>query len=103
VVEQDLIGTWNCININQEKSLLVDVYSRFLNEIWTSSHIAFYTQTHMVIDQVVNGDVAFDIRGDLSKLMVKVERVVDIVQNVFKMSSALSVLEGTTLLEVPYP
>jgi hypothetical protein len=57
----------------------------------------------MVIDQVVNGDVAFDIRGDLSKLMVKVERVVDIVQNVFKMSSALSVLEGTSLLEVPYP
>jgi hypothetical protein len=52
---------------------------------------------------VVNGDIAFDIRGDLSKLMVKVERVVDIVQNVFKMSSALSVLEGTSLLEVPYP
>jgi hypothetical protein len=52
---------------------------------------------------VVNGDIALDIRGDLSKLMVKVERVVDIVQNVFKMSSALSVLEGTSLLEVPYP
>lgn len=56
----------------------------------------------MVIDQVINGDVAFDVRGDLTNLFVKVERVVDIVQNVFKMSSALSLFEDTPLLEVPF-
>jgi hypothetical protein len=57
----------------------------------------------MAIDQVVNGDIAMDMRGNLAKQFVKVERVVDIVQNLFKMSSAMSLLEDTHLLEVPYP
>jgi hypothetical protein len=57
----------------------------------------------MAIDQVVNGDIAMDVRGNLANLFVKVERVVDIVQNLFKMSSAMSLLEDTHLLEVPYP
>jgi hypothetical protein len=32
---------------------------------------------------------------------MKVERVVDIVESVFKMSSAFSLFEGTHILEVP--
>ena len=35
-------------------------------------------------------------------MLVKVERVVDIVQNIFKMSSALVLLEGTPMSEVPF-
>lgn len=57
----------------------------------------------MAIDQVVNGDVALNIRGNLAAQSVKIERVVDIVQNLFKMSSAMSLLEDTALVEVPYP
>ena len=37
---------------------------------------------------------------DLSSLYVKVERVVDIVDHIFKMSAALSLFEGTSMLEV---
>lgn len=57
----------------------------------------------MAIDQVVNGDVALNTRGNLAAQSVKIERVVDVVQNLFKMSSAMSLLEDTALLEVPYP
>jgi len=37
----------------------------------------------------------------LNNIYVKVERVVDIVDEIFKMSSALSLFEGTSMLEVP--
>ena len=57
----------------------------------------------MAIDQVVNGDVALNTRANLAAQSVKIERVVDVVQNLFKMSSAMSLLEDTALVEVPYP
>lgn len=101
VVQGELLGIWNCLDLNQS-SLLVETYTKFLNEIWTSGHIAFFIQTHMVIDQVINGDVAFHTRGNLQAMLVKVERVVDIIQNLFKMSSAMSLLENTDVLEVPF-
>jgi hypothetical protein len=55
-----------------------------------------------VIDQVVNGDISNEQNANLSTLYVKVERVVDIVEAIFKMSSALSLFEGTQMLEVPF-
>ena len=55
-----------------------------------------------MIDQVVNGDISNEQNANLSTLYVKVERVVDIVEAIFKMSSALSLFEGTQMLEVPF-
>lgn len=79
------------------------MYAKFFNDVWQANHIAFYMQSHMAIDQVVNGDIAMNIKGSLENQLVKVERVVDIVQNVFKMSSGMSLLEDTSMLEIPYP
>lgn len=56
----------------------------------------------MVIDQFVNGQVAVDVRGDLSCISVQVERVVDIVQNLFKSSSALNLFDESEVFEVPH-
>jgi hypothetical protein len=55
-----------------------------------------------VIDQVINGDISNEQNALLATLYVKVERVVDIVEAIFKMSSALSLFEGTNMLEVPF-
>jgi len=57
-VEQELVGLWNCIEQNKSQELLVNVYSNFLNDVFTANHIAFFTQTHKVIDQVINGDIS---------------------------------------------
>lgn len=54
-----------------------------------------------MIDQVVNGDFSHEESANLVNIYVKVERVVDIVDHIFKMSSALSLFEGTQMLEVP--
>lgn len=51
-----------------------------------------------MIDQIVNGDQS---SGHLSELYVQVDKVVDIVDQIFKNSSALSLFEGTQMLEVP--
>ena len=70
-------------------------------------HIYFFVQSHRIIDQVVNGDMS-NTGGDngvisnLNNLYVKVERVVDIVEDIFKTSSALSLFENSSLLEIPY-
>jgi hypothetical protein len=40
--------------------------------------------------------------SQLSQMFVNVERVVDVVQNMFKTSSALSLFENSNMLEVPY-
>lgn len=93
---------WNCIEQNKSQELLVNVYSNFLNDVFTANHIAFFTQTHKVIDQVINGDISNEQNAVLATLYVKVERVVDIVEAIFKMSSALSLFEGTSMLEVPF-
>lgn len=47
--ELELISIWNCLNKNQNNTL-IQVYSKFFNEVWLQSHIAFYIQSHMVID-----------------------------------------------------
>ena len=77
------------------------VYSNFLNDVFQGQHIAFFVQTKKVIDQVVNGDSDHGDVINLASMYVKVERVVDIVDHIFKMSSALSLFEGTSMLEVP--
>jgi hypothetical protein len=35
-------------------------------------------------------------------MSVKVERVVDVVQNIFKTNSALSLFENSAMVEIPY-
>ena len=68
-------------------------------------HINFFVQTHKIIDQVVNGDACHDkdfLPQSLSRTYVQAERIVDVVENIFKTSSALSLYEDTMLLEIPY-
>ena len=57
-------------------------------------------QTHSIISRVVHGDGIEN--PSLAGVYVEVERVVDIVNNIFKTSAALSLFEGTTMLEVPF-
>jgi hypothetical protein len=49
---------------------------------------------------VVHGDGSDN--PSLATVYVEVERVVDIVNNIFKTSAAMSLFEGTTMLEVPF-
>jgi len=101
-VEHELVSIWNCIEQNKDQELLITVYGNFLNDIFMANHIAFFIQTHKVIDQVVNGDSSHDQVANLARIYVKVERVVDIVENIFKASAALSLFEGSQMLEVPF-
>lgn len=102
IVSKELVEIWNCIEALKESELLVTVYGNFLNDIFQANHVAFFTQTHKVIDQVINGDISNEQQSNLARQYVRVERVVDIVENIFKTSAALSLFEGTTMLEVPY-
>jgi hypothetical protein len=102
VIESELVAIWNAIDQHKDEELLITVYCNFLNDIFQANHIDFFIQTHRVIDQVCNGDICHDRGSILSHLYVKVERVVDIVENIFKTSAALSLFEGSQMLEVPY-
>ena len=64
----------------------------------------FFTQTHRVIDQVVNGDASHACRASIAHTFVKVERVVDIVTAVFKSGTVLSLFDPspTGSIEIPY-
>ena len=68
-------------------------------------HIYFFVQSYRIINRVINGDeVVQQARpfSTLSETHIPVERVVDIVEEIFKTSSALSLLENTTVLEIEY-
>ena len=93
------------------RELLVTVYRNFLRNIYSTMHIYFFVQSHRIIDQVVNGDQAVSnivhggdeaVNANLSNLYVKVERVVDIIEDIFRTSAALSLFENSQLLEIPY-
>ena len=98
---------WNSVENYMARELLVTVYRNFLRNVYSTQHIFFFVQSHKIIDQVVNGDITsvshgFEVPTDLSNLYVRVERVVDIVEDIFKTSSALSLFENSQLLEIPY-
>lgn len=61
-------------------------------------------QAHRIIDRVINGDADAHISStnSLTDEYIPVERVVDITEEIFKTSSALSIFENTTLLEIEY-
>ena len=70
-------------------------------------HIYFFVQSHRIIDRVINGDsgVSSNGGGVLSSLVeeyIPVERVVDITEEIFKTSSALSLFENTREFEMEY-
>ena len=76
-----------------------------MNDVFEATHIQFFVQTHKIIDQVVNGDSSYSKVNQaetLNSLYVPAERIVDVVENIFKTSSALSLYEDTMLLEIPY-
>ena len=83
--------------------LLVTVYQNFLRDVYSTLHIYFFVQSHRIIDRVINGDTAETlIMNSLADEYIPVERVVDIVEDIFKTSSALSLFENTTVLEIEY-
>lgn len=83
--------------------LLVTVYQNFLRDVYSTMHIYFFTQSHRIIDRVLNGDAEGSLgHNSLANEYIPVERVVDIVEDIFKTSSALSLFENTTALEIEY-
>ncbi len=87
--------------------LLVTVYENFLKDIYSTMHIYFFVQSHRIIDRVINGDAGVNSNGGgvLSSLVeeyIPVERVVDITEEIFKTSSALSLFENTREFEMEY-
>ncbi len=97
LVEQELISVWNCLAQNKSKEKIVEVYSNFLNEVYDSKHISFFVMAHRTIDQVVNGDASS--AASIQRLLVQVDKVVDVVQTVFKSAITLSIFE--TVQEIP--
>jgi hypothetical protein len=105
IVEKELIETWNAVREYKTEEILVTVYSNFVNDVFGAMHIQFFVQTHKIIHQVVNGDSSHDRvhqTDSLNRTYVQAERIVDVVESIFKTSSALSLYEDTLLLEIPY-
>ena len=98
-----MIETWNAVREYKAEEILVTVYSNFVNDVFGVMHIMFFVQTHKIIDQVVNGDARGSHQAmSLNRTYVQAERIVDVVESIFKTSSALSLYEDTMLLEIPY-
>jgi len=90
------------VDHHKDIELLVTVYQNFLRDVYSTLHINFFTQTHRIIDRVINGDYEVGQRHSLANEYIPVERVVDIVEDIFKTSSALSLFENTPILEIEY-
>ena len=92
------------MDAHRDFELLVTVYENFLRDIYSTVHIYFFVQSHRIIDRVINGD-NFESHQEVHSLAdeyIPVERVVDITEEIFKTSSALSIFENTTVLEIEY-
>ena len=100
---RELCAIWNAVDHHRDMELLVTVYQNFLRNIYSTLHIYFFVQSHRIIDRVINGDnyVNTEVQT-LAEEYIPVERVVDIVEEIFKTSSALSLFENTTVLEIEY-
>ena len=100
-VNDELCLIWATVDHHRDMELLVTVYMNFLRDIYSTLHIYFFVQSHRIIDRVLNGDgtTACNI---LANEYIPVERVVDIVEDIFKTSSALSLFENTNVLEIEY-
>ena len=84
--------------------LLVTVYQNFLRDVYSTQHIYFFVQSHRIIDRVINGDQdgSSSANHSLTDERIPVERVVDITEEIFKTSSALSLFENTSILQIEY-
>ena len=101
-VNQELCAIWNAVDHYSAMELLVTVYKNFLRNIYSTLHIYFFVQSSRIIDRVINGDSSSARDHNLAEEYIQVERVVDIVEAIFKTSSALSLFENTTILEIEY-
>lgn len=103
-VNNELCSIWCAVDHHRDIELLVTVYENFLRDIYSTVHIYFFVQAHRIIDRVINGDGDGQVlgRGSLADEYIPVERVVDIVEEIFKSSAALSIFENTTMLEIEY-
>lgn len=99
VVESELSAIWRCVTKNKTSNVGL-VYYNFLNDIYTFNHIAFFVQTHKIIDQVVNGDDVEQPQDNLAGMSVMVDKVVDIVDHLFKSTVKEGLVEGVT--EIPH-
>lgn len=102
-VNEELCLIWTTVDHHRDMELLVTVYQNFLRDVYSTMHIYFFTQSHRIIDRVLNGDAESNFsHNSLANEYIPVERVVDIVEDIFKTSSALSLFENTTALEIEY-
>ena len=104
-MNQELCSLWCAVDHHKAIELLVTVYQNFLRDVYSTQHIYFFVQSHRIIDRVVNGDQDHSqviAHQSLVDEKIPVERVVDITEEIFKTSSALSLFENTTILEIEY-
>lgn len=109
-MDHELCSIWNAVDHHRDIELLVTVYENFLRDIYSTVHIYFFVQSHRIIDRVINGDKHVgdgfaDLHSPMHSLeeeYIPVERVVDITEEIFKTSAALSILENTSVLEIEY-
>ena len=101
-VNHELLNIWIAVDHHRDMELLVTVYQNFLRDVYSTMHIYFFVQSHRIIDRVINGDSDHEGLNSLTDEYIPVERVVDIVEEIFKTSSALSLFEGTNVLEIEY-
>lgn len=102
-MNEELCLIWTTVDHHRDMELLVTVYQNFLRDVYSTMHIYFFTQSHRIIDRVLNGDAESNFsHNSLANEYIPVERVVDIVEDIFKTSSALSLFENTTALEIEY-
>ena len=101
-MNQELCAIWNAVDHYSAMELLVTVYKNFLRNIYSTLHIYFFVQSSRIIHRVINGDSSSASGHSLAEVYIPVERVVDIVESIFKTSSALSLFENTTILEIEY-
>jgi len=102
-VDNELCSLWCAVDHHRDIELLVTVYENFLRDIYSTVHIYFFVEAHRIIDRVINGDT--DHRPGTHSLedeYIPVERVVDITEEIFKTSAALSIFENTSMLEIEY-
>lgn len=105
-VDREVCAIWTAVDHHKETELLVKVYDNFLRDIYSKVEIYFFVQSHRIIDRVMNGDLDITVEGtgigSLADAYIPVERVVDITEEIFKTSSALSIFENTQVVELEY-
>ena len=89
-VNSQLCAIWGAVDHYRDIELLVTVYQNFLRDVYSTMEIYFFVQSSRIIYRVINGDSEVQTGfSSLAEEYIPVERIVDIVEEIFKTSSAV--------------